>query len=132
MKRLINTSIFFLALTLLSTAVFAQSNSNGNKGVKQFNQGQNGVKLNWVDANGDGICDNFGTENQGQGKANKNTKLNKRNGNSTGLGLGNGFGDGSGIRPQDGTGFGRGNGTGSGSCDGTGPKGKSTRNGNRK
>jgi hypothetical protein len=69
---------------------------------------------NFVDANGDGICDNFqsgarGANGQGQGHA-----------------YGRGKGDGTHVGPKDGTGFGAraGAGTGTGICDGTGPKGR--------
>ena len=76
----------------------------------------------FVDANGDGICDNFQTGNrmgngQGQGKG-------KRGGYGPGDGTGN-----QGIGPRDGTGFGAGN--GAGICDGTGPKGKQMRRGRK-
>ena len=113
MKNLMNLSIALLVLTFLTTVMFAQSNPDG-KGLR----GQN-AQSQWVDTNGDGVCDNFGTANQG----NKNA-VNGRKGNS-----GQRVGDGSGVRPQDGTGFGKGNGggTGNGNCDGTGPKGSRNR-----
>jgi len=69
------------------------------------------VGASFVDANGDGICDNFqaGTrQGQGSGMARRGKRLG----------------------PQDGSGYGAGSGTGAGSgngtgiCDGTGPKGK--------
>jgi hypothetical protein len=76
--------------------------------------GQATVGAKFVDANGDGICDNFqngtrGANAQGQGK-----------------GYGRGKGNGTHVGPQDGTGFGAaaGAGTGTGICDGTGPKGR--------
>jgi hypothetical protein len=65
------------------------------------------VGAQFVDANGDGICDNFQTGNrqgQGGGKAQRGKRMG----------------------PQDGSGYGApaGAGTGTGVCDGTGPKGK--------
>ena len=66
----------------------------------------------FVDADGDGICDNqMGKRGAGQGQ---------------GKGYGRGQGDGTHVGPQDGTGFGKaaGAGAGTGICDGTGPKGK--------
>lgn len=70
----------------------------------------NGTGPNWVDADGDGICDNFGTDKQGV--------------NRQGRGYGKMDGTGTPLRPQDGTGFGAkrggGIGTGTGVCDGTG------------
>ena len=63
------------------------------------------VGANFVDANGDGICDTFQAGNrQGGGQAQRGKRLG----------------------PKDGSGFGApaGAGTGTGVCDGTGPKGK--------
>ena len=118
MKRLINLSIILVLVSVFTTSVFAQEQNNQNrKMVKaQTLQSGNAQGVNWVDADGDGICDNAGTNNQRQGK---------------GHGLKDGSG--SGVRPQDGTGFGKGSGAGSGSgtgeCDGTGPKGSQKRGG---
>jgi hypothetical protein len=71
------------------------------------------VGANFVDANGDGICDNFQAGRRGAGQG-------------QGMGYGRGKGNGTHVGPQDGTGFGKaaGAGTGTGICDGTGPKGK--------
>lgn len=73
------------------------------------------VGPNFVDANGDGICDRFQSgqrlgQGQGQGKR---------------------YGNGTRPRPQDGTGFGPGPSAGGGTCDGTGPKGMGRRGGRR-
>ncbi|MCF6269160.1 MAG: hypothetical protein L3J41_05595 [Melioribacteraceae bacterium] len=123
MKNLMNLSIALLVLTFLTTTMLAQSNPNG-KGLNGKN-----IQSQWVDSNGDGICDNFGTDKQGSKNAvnGKMGKSGRRMGDGTGSG--NGFGDGSGVRPQDGTGFGRknGDGTGTGNCDGSGPKGNGKR-----
>lgn len=112
MKRLaLLTSILFLAL-LFTTNTYAQTTPSGNgKGL--------GAKTNWVDADGDGICDNVGTSNQGV--------------NRSGKGYGKKDGTGNPVRPQDGTGFGKkgGNATGTGACDGTGPKGSANRGGRK-
>jgi len=78
------------------------------------------VGPNFVDNNGDGICDNFqaGTpKGPGQGR---------------GRGYGRGMGNGTHVGPQDGTGFGRGAQAGGGTCDGTGPKGRGMRRGAQK
>jgi hypothetical protein len=79
--------------------------------------GQRTVGPNFVDANGDGICDNF----QNGTCPNCNRGAGKRGG---GYGPGDGTGH-RGMGPKDGTGFGPGAsaGPGSGTCDGTGPKG---------
>jgi hypothetical protein len=99
---------------LLVTAIVAVT--QGKPAAAPKATGQATVGANFVDADGDGICDNFqngarGANGQGQGK-----------------GYGRGKGNGTHVGPQDGTGFGAqaaaGKGTGSGVCDGTGPKGK--------
>ncbi len=102
MKR---TALFFaivLSLVFLSSTSQAQTTGGG--------QGR-GVKTNWVDLNGDGICDVAGTPGQGV--------------NRTGKGYGKKDGTRTQVRPQDGTGFGNkgGNQTATGTHDGTGPKG---------
>jgi opacity protein-like surface antigen len=72
---------------------------------------QTAVGASFVDANGDGICDNFQAGTR-QGQGNSMARKGKR------------------LGPQDGSGYGAGSGAGVGSgtgtaiCDGTGPKGK--------
>ncbi|MBN1302548.1 MAG: hypothetical protein JW995_15125 [Melioribacteraceae bacterium] len=120
MKRIINFSVIFAALLLFSSTAFAQTTVGTGLG-------SNGQGLNWVDADGDGICDNFGTANQGSSNGAKGAKkMNRMNGQG-GQGLAKGFGNGTGLRPQDGTGLGAGKGSGSGVCDGSGPKGAGRR-----
>jgi hypothetical protein len=91
---------------LLVTATMAAA--QGRPAAAPKANGQAIVGAAFVDANGDGICDNLqngtrGANAQGQGK-----------------------GNGTHVGPQDGTGFGAaaGAGSGTGICDGTGPKGK--------
>lgn len=120
MKRLMNLAVILLVLAVFTSTTFAQEvNTQARKMVKaQTMQDGSQTGVNWVDADGDGICDNYGTENQGSGK-----------------GYGIKDGSGSRVRPQDGTGYGKVNGAGSGSgsgsgsgvCDGTGPKGAGAR-----
>jgi hypothetical protein len=137
MKRLINLSIAMLVFSFFATTAFAQSKNmdqNRNQFKNTTSQFGNSQRANWVDANGDGICDNFGTVKQG-------------NGNGHGYGLRDGSG--AGVKPQDGTGYGRKNGAGmgiqnnknsngsgigfgTGLCNGSGPKGNSRRNGQRR
>ena len=110
MKRAALFLTVVLSVILLSASSYAQTTPT------------NPVKtpgINWVDANGDGICDNFGTANQGVGR--------------TGKGYGKKDGTGNPLRPQDGTGYGKkaGNATGTGVCDGTGPKGSARRGGRK-
>ncbi|MEN8191733.1 MAG: hypothetical protein ABFS12_02880 [Bacteroidota bacterium] len=125
MKNLMNLLAALLVLALFTTTTFAQQNPDG-KGVKR-----NEVKSQWVDADGDGICDNFNKDNQEAQKVMTRNRKNLRNKVGAGSGEGNGYGDGSGLRPQDGNGFGKqlGDGTGTGECDGTGPQGKGKRGG---
>ncbi len=126
MKRIINLTAALLVLSVLTTSLFAQEEIKvqNKKMVKaQTMQGVNNPGPNWVDADGDGICDNKGTKDSGKqfkgSNGKKGSKGNKKGGN----------GDGTGMRPQDGTGFGSGN--GSGDCDGTGSKGSQQRKGKK-
>ena len=132
MRRIINFSIVAFSFAILTSTVFPQ-NTNQQKIQKQNKKqvkaqvGINGpqAKTNWVDADGDGICDNYSfaarvrnmSGNGGKGTGLQNGK------NLFGTGSGYRFGDGSGLHPQDGTGLGFKNGGGTGVCDGTGPKG---------
>ena len=78
------------------------------------------VRPNFVDADGDGICDNCTGTPRGQGQGQK-----ARRGKG-GYGPGNGTGN-QGVGPRDGSGHGPG--AGSGNCTGTGPKGRGRRGG---
>ena len=101
MKNLMNLAIVLFTITLFTGTMFGQQLLGDGTG------NPDAPRTNWVDADGDGICDNFGTDLQGSNS--KNMKMNKglNKGTGVGDGTGNGFGDGSGIKPQDGTGFGR-------------------------
>jgi len=138
MKRLINLSIVLLVFGFLTSTNFAQITKQAQE-KNQFDKMeklQNGFQgTNWIDADGDGICDNFGNNNSRSDKRNgmKNMRSGKgRLGDGSGLspkdGTGFGRGNGSGIRPQGGTGFRRGS-NGTGICNGLGPKGNSRRGG---
>lgn len=100
MKRSILFFAILLGLFLVAETANAQTVGNPNKGAK----------TNWVDANGDGICDNVGTSAQGAG---------------VGKGFGKKDGTGTPVQPKDGTGYGAKNhsansGTALGSGTGTG------------
>jgi hypothetical protein len=71
------------------------------------------VGPSFVDANGDGVCDNCTGTPRGQGQ-------NARQGKGGGSGPGNGTGN-QGVGPRDGSGYGAG--SGRGTCNGTGPRG---------
>ena len=109
MKNLMNLAIVLFVVSLLTGSMLAQQGLGP--------QNLDSPRTNWVDADGDGICDNVGTDLQGANS--KAMKMNKGANKGTGVGdgTGSGFGDGSGVRPQDGTGFGRK--SGSVSDDGT-------------
>jgi hypothetical protein len=107
MKRIV-----LIALALVFTgAAFAaaQSTTPGTPTLTSPRVGQA-----FVDANGDGICDNFqnGTPRGPRAGA---------GGGRRGYGPGDGTGN-QGMGPRDGTGYGPGG--ASGNCDGTGPKGQ--------
>ena len=130
MRRILNLSVIAITAVMLSGAAYAQSTSqNQNKNQVKAKVQTNGTQLrtNWVDVDGDGICDNYSSAARVRnmnGNGVKGTGL-QNFGNSLGNGSGYRFGDGSGLHPQDGTGLGfkNGAGTGTGICDGTGPKG---------
>jgi hypothetical protein len=111
MKRIIITAI---ALTVVGAIGFAQSTAKEQVKTKAMDQTQTVTKAqrgaNFVDADGDGVCDNFGTKTGMQSKQGKGARNGKGN---------------MGVGPKDGTGYGAGKGncTGTGTCDGTGPKG---------
>jgi hypothetical protein len=110
MKALkLKTAIFAIAaITFAATASFTNAQTKSTN----TNSGKHGALF--IDANGDGICDNFNKPNakhQGNGVGKKN---------GTGKGFGMKHGNGSGIC----NGTGKGTGNGGGVCDGTGPKGK--------
>lgn len=126
MKTAIRISAVLVFLSLFTTSIFGQEeikNTNEVKTKAQVKtmtaQGTNVQNENWVDADGDGVCDNVGTQNQGQGK-----------------GYGKKDGTGNPAKPQDGTGFGKmngaGNGSGNGAGDGTGSSGSQKRSGKNK
>ena len=103
MKRALILAVGLVAVTAIAasaqTPTTPQSPSGATVGAK------------FVDANGDGICDNFqaGTrQGQGNGMARKGKRLGPQDGSGYGAGSGAGVGSGNGT----------------GICDGTGPKGK--------
>ena len=80
------------------------------------------VGQNFVDADGDGVCDNCTGTTRGQGRGQGGQTGQQARQGQRGQG-GQGPGDGSGrqgMGPRDGSGRGKGPGAG---CDGTGPKG---------
>ncbi len=99
-----------------SVSTTAKNTESGpGKGEVVSQQARTQVRSqNFIDEDGDGVCDN-------QGK-----KVGKKNQAKSGKGYGPGDGTGNkGIGPKDGSGFGAGKsaGTGSGNNDGTGAKG---------
>jgi hypothetical protein len=71
------------------------------------------ARPNFVDANGDGVCDNCTGTPKGKGQKARQGK--------GGAGPGDGTGN-QGVGPADGSGYGRGGGRGT--CNGTGPRGR--------
>ena len=115
MKR-IAQAVLTLALVAALGVLFTVEASAQQKGT-----GKRGALF--VDQDGDGVCDNFGT-NAGQ----------RLGTNPRGKGYGPGDGTGNmGQGPKDGTGYGNkaGLATGTGTCDGSGPKGVQGRRGKK-
>ncbi len=112
MKNIMKLVAVIFVVGILSNSLFAQEVQTVNNAKKAQVQ-----QSNWVDANGDGVCDNVGAGyGDGTGTRPQNgTGFGKKSGNGAGAGLGNGTG----TRPQDGTGFGKKNGSGTGNSDGT-------------
>ena len=128
MKKIINILAVLILVSIFTSSVFAQENDTKvQKEVKaQTLQVNTGSGPNWVDTDGDGICDNFGTDNQGTGngkqrglKDGTKTRLMQKDGTRTRTML------------KDGTGVGNGNGDGTGICDGSGSKAGSQKRGNK-
>ncbi len=113
MKRLFILAFAVLIVGAISAAAQTPSQApQGQQKATAQSRAGTGAGPNFVDANGDGICDNFQS----------GTRPARAGGARRGGGYGPGDGTGNrGIGPRDGTGFGPG--AGSGLCDGTGPKG---------
>jgi hypothetical protein len=115
MKRALIFSIGLVMALAVATTAAAQTPQSPSPQKRAGTA----VGPNFVDANGDGICDNF----QAGTRAGRGMKSGRG-----GYGPGDGTGN-QGIGPKDGTGYGSGSGAGTGMCDGTGPKGKGMRRG---
>ncbi len=124
MKRAVILSLGAVAVLALATVASAQ----GQTQPPQQPQKPAGTMVgpNFIDLNGDGICDNFQA-----GKLGGRGMRARRGGYGPGDGTGNQH-----IGPKDGTGYGpgakAGTGAGTGICDGTGPKGRAMGRGPRK
>ncbi|MGE5682801.1 MAG: hypothetical protein ACM34K_18195 [Bacillota bacterium] len=110
-------ALFVISMLVFSSSIFAQSGSSTTgkqeKGKTSVSVKDNVAKSTFqrgprfVDANGDGVCDNAQDPNF------------KRPMDGSGRKNGMGKGHGMGLRGQ-------GQGTGTGVCDGTGPKGRAS------
>lgn len=121
MKTRINLLVAVILALFISSSLLAQEQKSQNQNTKKI-EAQKQVHTqgpNWIDENGDGICDNYEKDTNGNQFKGSKSKQNKKGK----------FGDGSGVQPQDGTGLGFKN--GSGTCDGTGSSGKMTRRGRK-
>jgi hypothetical protein len=99
---MVRTLFIALGLVLVvSSAGYAQQRTGPAGPPSQAT----GVGPNFVDADGDGICDLY-QANGGQRRG-------------AGLGPRDGSGQGQGLGPKNGTGYGAGRGSGNGVCDGT-------------
>ncbi len=105
--------VLFIGLALV---LVAAASAQAQTPPAQTGRQGTAVGPNFVDANGNGICDNFESGNR---VANRAGRMGRG-----GFGPGNGMGN-KGVGPRDGTGYG----PGTGICDGTGPKGAARRGG---
>lgn len=116
-------ALFVLSILVFSASNYAQTTGSG-KGKAAAAKQTYGKNLTFqhgprfVDANGDGICDNAKDSN-GDGIPNCQDPTYKRpmdgTGRKNGMGMGRGYGMGL-----------KGGGQGTGICDGTGPKGRAS------
>jgi hypothetical protein len=113
--------ILGIGLLVVFTVVTAASAQTPTVPAPQNRAGTT-VGPTFIDADGDGICDNF----QAGRRAGRGMKPGRG-----GYGPGDGTGN-QGIGPKDGIGHGRGGAAGTGICDGTGPKGNGIRRGPRR
>ncbi len=107
----------------LSAVLLADSPSHAQANQRQTTPParQSTVGPNYVDNDGDGICDRWTARHNNQ------VRRGRGPGGRGGYGPGDGTGN-QGVGPQDGSGYGPGPGT---NCDGTGPKGRGRRGGRR-
>lgn len=112
MKRIVIGAVVLGAALLLTGAAEAQSTDPAGPPA---NTGRN-----FVDADGDGVCDNCTGTPRGQGRQGRQGQRARQGGKGQ-RGPGDGTGN-HGVGPRDGSGYGRG--AGSGSCNGTGPRGQ--------
>ncbi len=101
MKKLAFVFSIMFAIVLFSNTVSAQTDTN--KTTKTTTQYSSGT---FVDADGDGVCDNF------KNRPMDGTGLGKGNGTCNGQGKGKGKGNGTGTCNGTGKGKGKGQGTG--------------------
>lgn len=118
MRRLLILSAGLAALLAIATTGNAQTNQAQTRDPAK----QATVGPNYVDNDGDGICDRYASRRANQARRGRGPG-NGRGGYGPGDGTGN-----QGVGPQDGSGYGPGPGT---NCDGTGPKGRGRRAGRR-
>ena len=112
MKATWTLGLALVAALGLATSASAQSSGNVTQPQATTQAQPAGQGPAFVDANGDGICDNYQAGRAGQGRGQR--------GRRGGYGPGDGAGH-QGMGPRDGTGYGAGSGV---NCDGTGPKGQ--------
>jgi hypothetical protein len=111
MKRMMILGAAGIVVLLIGSAASAQTSSPTRPGSATGTC----VGPNFVDADGDGVCDHYQAGQGGQRGGGKGV------GGRKGYGPGDGTGN-QGAGPKDGTGYGPGAGTGG--CDGTGRQGR--------
>jgi len=118
-QLLMKTRLFFTALAFMALTVIASAQTGGQAG-KPAGQG-NAQGAAWVDANNDGVCDNFtGGTRQGRGPGNGQGQA-ACTGRGPGHGKGQGFHNGQGKGQGTAAGAGQGRGSGQGRFNGRGP-----------
>lgn len=116
MRRLLELGVALAAVLFIASNSEAQTNQPQTPTPAK----QATVGPNFVDNDGDGICDRYASRHANQARCGQGYGRGR-------YGRGDGTGN-KGVGPQDGSGYGPGPGA---SCDGTGPKGRGRRAGRR-
>jgi hypothetical protein len=113
------TRLFFSAITFMALAVIASAQTAGQSGSPAGKARAQGSA--WVDANNDGICDNYQSGvRHGRGPGNGQGQA-AAAGRGSGPGKGQGLHNGQGRRQSTAAGTGQGRGSGQGRFNGRGP-----------
>lgn len=113
MKRIILTLVMVGGFAFMGTMEMEAQKAAASSDVTTEETVEPTARPGFIDANGDGVCDNYDGKRAGKG-------LGPGNGNGAGRGTGQRLGRGKGLRDGSGQGLRDGSGRGQGKADGTG------------